>query len=465
MLTSEKSNLLQSFLASLPGHLAARLAKAVEVDRLVDGTKLPHDLILDGLRPALRQFEAAQRTPTPMRLFCRPFEDLFVDGPRKEKQKGRILRDSVGKMWAWLASELLPAEAKAYGEDTKAAVLAYKLDDAQALAEAFWPLAGGALRQAIAKDRKAARLRLDGDAALGDVEEMAVLLLAGAKMVQIQDAMPKPVPVLDNDLLWRLRKIYDAVAESVPDAAAYVPVVAMERLAKPWEALRLTLLITHKTQDTLISSTDMGLVGDLLFADLESHRIAINAMHQPVFDEMTLLSHLAAFTELSSAVVKEMEIRRDGIWGKRLLKDRAAVGNFMDGFMERAPKEIAAAMPTLKSGFSGSTRLPDFTRHVDPDRHERALRYARLLAGCRNLAAAASFGAKLKDATDEASQVLQRYSEDVVKELRSAQAGRLEIVERQFYLTTELAALLFSEEEAEFLRRRGKAALAAQAAA
>lgn len=36
MLTPDKAGLLQSFLGSLPGNIATRLAKAVEVDRLTN---------------------------------------------------------------------------------------------------------------------------------------------------------------------------------------------------------------------------------------------------------------------------------------------------------------------------------------------------------------------------------------------------------------------------------------------
>ena len=43
----------------------------------------------------------------------------------------------------------------------------------------------------------------------------------------------------------------------------------------------------------------------------------------------------------------------------------------------------------------------DFSTPVPADKREMALRYARLVAGCRNFAAAASFAAKQKDANDE----------------------------------------------------------------
>jgi len=464
MLNAEKTGLLQSFLGSLPEHVAARLAKAVEVDRLTEGMGLPHELILEALRPTLRRSEHRHRTPTPLRLFCQPFEDLLSSGPQKEKQKGRIARASVSPVWNWLCKALIPDEATSYLLDVKALVLAYKFEDAEMRATLFRALAGEALGAAIARDRKAARLALINDAAVADAEEMSMLLRAAPSMLEIQQILPKPVPALTDELLWNLRRIYDEVAASVVDAAPYVPVVAMRRLAKPWEALKLGLLITHQAQDTLISSTDLGLVGDILFCEMEECRVAIHAVRPPEFDVDALLKHLTGFTDVSSAIVKEVEILRRGKWGQRLLKDRAAVGAVMDGFMERAPKEIAAALPSQKTGFSGASRVPDFTKPVAEERVLRALRYARLMVGCRKLAAAASFGAKLADAMDEAMQTLRSYNEDVVKEMRSAEGVRREIVERQFQLCTELTAMLFSEEEADFLRRRGKAAQSPQAA-
>ena len=62
----DKTGLLKAFLGSLPGTAAARLAMAVEVDQLMDNHNLPHNDILEGLRPILRR-ENYERTPTPLR--------------------------------------------------------------------------------------------------------------------------------------------------------------------------------------------------------------------------------------------------------------------------------------------------------------------------------------------------------------------------------------------------------------
>ncbi|HEY0281160.1 MAG TPA: hypothetical protein VGC27_00885, partial [Rhizomicrobium sp.] len=281
MLTPDKAGLLQSFLGGLPEPMAARLAKAVEVDRLVEGKGLPHEMILDGLRPALRKSDAPQRILNPLRLFCLPFEDLLFNGARKEKQKGRVLRSSIMPVWNWLGRTVIPETARSYSGEIKALVLATKLEEALECASKFWPLAGEALRTALAANPKGARAALGGDLVVGDAEDISLLLCAGPAMVEIQHMLPKPVPVLTDELLWSLRRIYDRVSESALDSAPYVPVVVMARLAKPWEALKLALLITHQTHDTLISSTDMGLVGDILFNRLEECRMAIHAVRHP----------------------------------------------------------------------------------------------------------------------------------------------------------------------------------------
>lgn len=53
MLPPGKQEQLNTFLAGLPEGVAAQLARVVEVDRLAGGKNLPHELLLDALRPKL----------------------------------------------------------------------------------------------------------------------------------------------------------------------------------------------------------------------------------------------------------------------------------------------------------------------------------------------------------------------------------------------------------------------------
>jgi hypothetical protein len=230
----------------------------------------------------------------------------------------------------------------------------------------------------------------------------------------------------------------------------------MNRLAKPWEALRLPMMISRKHDETLISKTDMGLVGEILFDRMDTLKTSIQATRHPLFDAEVLLEEVGSFADLSSHIVKEIELKREGEWGKRLLAERVGIGKVMEGFMERAPKEFHAALPMSKG------RGADFSRHPGAEKHEMAKRYARLVAGSRNFAAAASFAAKQKAVYDDLCATLKRYNEDAVKALKPGTAPA-DVINAQFELCVELTAILFSDEEAAMLRRRGKAAQAAAA--
>ena len=454
MMSDDKTGLLKAFLGSLSGDAASRLASAVETDRLLDGRVLPHAAILEGLRPVLRDANAG-RTPTPLRLFCRPFEDILTCATRKTKQKGVIARASILPVWLWLGRDLIPAETEAYITETKALIVARKYAEATRRAESFWKLAGEAL--AAGAQTREARTALGDVLILEDAREMALLLPAGADMLRIQEVLVRPVAKLSEDILWGLRAVYDDLAARLPDVAPYVAVVTMNRLVHPWEALRLPMQICRQTNDTLISQTDMGLVGEILFRRMEVLRDAILGTRHPFFEPETLLDQVQHFTEMSSAIVKEIEIKRDGEWGQRLLKERSQTGNVMDGFMERAMREVSAAMPMQK----GTGGTADFSRAIDEEKRDLALRYVKLVVGSRNFAAAGSFAAKQKLAMEDISAYLRRYIEDVVKELRGSDAARRAVAETQFQLCVEMTTLVFSDKEAELLQRRGRAALAA----
>ncbi|HEY8950126.1 MAG TPA: hypothetical protein VIM56_14675 [Rhizomicrobium sp.] len=463
---SSKAQQLQGLLNGLPPLVASRLAKAIEIDRLNEGHMLPHELILDGLRPVLRRGQA-DRAPTPLRLFCRPFEDLLTVTPRTQKQKGRISRGSIMPVWNWVSQTLVANAASAFSIGVKTSLLAGNTAEMMSHASQFWSVASKAMLDALSSERsrKAVRVILEDDLIVADAREMALLLSIGSDVIELQEKLPRPLPSLTDEYVWKLRDIYDRLAVSAPEAAPYVAVLAMQRLERPWEALKLPMNVTRQTQDTLMSSTDMGLVGEILFGDIEYYTAMIRAVRPNHFDADALVGYLIGFTTLSTGMVKAIEMRRDGKWGQRLLSDRATVGEAMDGFMERAAKEVSHALPTIKSGsYAGGPRVPDLAHHADPEKSDRALAYARLVAGCRSFAGAASFGATNKEALDEISMMLKSYTEDLLKELRTVTGEKRTNAEAYLHLAAEIAALVFSQEESDLLRRRAKAALPAVAA-
>ena len=468
MASRDKMDLLRVFLGSLPPGVAGNVARAVEVDRMNNGRTLPHEMILETLRSSLRDGAKAERALTPLRLFCRPFEDLLVNNGFPNKQKGRIPRGSITPVWNWLSQDLIPEATMAFSLAVKTAAMGHEQEQLEEKVLEFWASASGALRARLASDGgwRPARQALGNEGVVQDAREMSLLLAAGAEVCELQEALPQTLSSLTEEAVQTFRAVHEKLVARLPDAAPYLAVVVMKRLEQPWEALRLPLGEGQATQtepgEETAPTSDLGLVGELLLAAIDAHGAAIVSANPEGFNADALVGHLDGYTTISNGVTKEVELRRDGVWGQRLVKDRALVVEAMENFMARAPEEVFAALVTQNSE-TGAV-VPDLSRAADPDSCDRALSYARLIEGCRSLADAASFGASLKLADSQIGAMLMRYNEAIVRELDDADEEKRLNAEQYAAVATELTAILISPEHGEHLRRQGRAAATSMAA-
>jgi hypothetical protein len=135
------------------------------------------------------------------------------------------------------------------------------------------------------------------------------------------------------------------------------------------------------------------------------------------------------------------------------------VADVMTGFMERAPRAIAAALPVRKLGAFGfrNPRRPDLSLPPDAEKAEQAKQFAALLVACRAFAVPLGFEADYRAALDETTASLRRYGEDIAREVRVASLETRANAEAHLALAVALFAILFGREEAALLRRNSYA--------
>src|SRR5579864_980895 len=392
--------------------LELALARAIEVS---DSEALQHSMIFRS--PVSRDSE---RTPTPLRFFCLPFEDLLIAAPRQRKQKGRIARDSIAPIWTWLREILLPLETSSYCRAFKSAIAAGDHEQAKAHAADFWRIAGAALRAALACESgcSAARQVVKNELILADAEEVARMLSIAPAVMTIRDLMVRPVPVLTGELQLSLRKLHDGLVMSAPEAADYVAVLAMSRLARPWEALNL---LWH-TPD---------LVREIICDDIKRYAGAVREARHPDFDVDALLDNIAHFTALYNGIF-ERDTPGDSELRRLLARERAMLALALEGFTQRAPQALAGAL-----------------REPVPEKAELALRYLHLVVGCKSFAAAGFLGASVRQAEEVMCRMLLRHNENLFAERNAGNSPRVGCA-----TAVKLSSVLFGIEHGEFLRRR-----------
>lgn len=457
---------LDGFLGSVSPTLALQLARAVEADRLHGGA-LPHDAILMALRPRLREASRRlQRTLTPRRLVCSVFEDILVDS-RLRKQRGRIARISIAPVWAWLTQTLIPVASEKALDAVRDKLLNGGPDFADAEVDAFQRIAAEAILNAIPtaemSDLRASdAVRVLGPEVAADAHDMARMMEIAADLRVLQRTLPRPMHVLHEEEIARIRKIFEQVLDSHPDCASYVPFFIMGRLDKPWEALRLASALSHKHNDIMLSRTDLGLIGETLLSDLDDCVERLKSIRSMELRADFALKQVADFSNISTGIVRELGIKRDGIWGRRLMQVRGGMADQMERLIARAPREIAVSLPTVRRGafgLRGARRFPDLMRTLDPQKAARALELARLIAGSRPHALAGAFSGLLNQVDDAASKNLRQYTQSLADEVHAVGQDGHRSAAKFIEQAIALTAAMDGQEEADTLRRRVTAAL------
>ena len=75
----------------------------------------------------MRESAPTPRRGTPRELFPKTVEPFLVGDPVEQKQRGRIARSAIERIWSWIGRDLAPAEATIFCDEAGRALIA---DDA-----------------------------------------------------------------------------------------------------------------------------------------------------------------------------------------------------------------------------------------------------------------------------------------------------------------------------------------------
>jgi len=462
-MTTEKSQKLKAFLEKLPDHLVDQLTQTVERDRLEGGTEMPHELLLEGLRTALLEGERpVNRTPTPMRMFCMPIEDLLV-GARTQKRTGRIARSSLMPVWEWLASDLMPKEFRKHYDDLTTAIIENDAAKVRKSSNAFHKVGSAALAKAFEKAGEGSKKRakiaemLGGEDVASDAEEIGKVLGAATEILELREDLPMGTQSLTRDLVDTLCGKYEGVAGKAPASAAYVISVAMHRLTRPWEILRAAASMAKKVEAGGATREDLDIVAELLFGDMEDAIAHFEKQSIRTFDPDDARLYLTTYAKLAKGIAAELENYSDEAWTERYDALQVTGATEFERLIEQVPDQIKAAMPVriASARGGGKSRRPDLRDDPNKELLDRAIKLANFMRECRPLAFAANVGTVHSDAYDVILDDLNVYRNGLLLELRSFEDTSLLSRARAYLdLTVELTAILVSEGEAQIFRRK-----------
>ncbi len=311
------------------------------------------ELVLQELRHLVRA--AAQPVPRigdAARRFFMPLEPFLTDGPADHKRLGRIARISLEPIWQWICRDLMPAEANAFSADINRALLAGDGVKVEQMTRALHDRSIQHMNAAIAaleSDEKARRrfsVQVGTPRAVEDVTTLARILAIRDVLGDAARRLPDQFRMFEIEHVHQVKALFDTIAAEQSSTSAssqrsdillYGLIITSNRLAAPWQVLRLATYAAETDETAKIAATPYAVAVKIVLSDME---FAVSELRSELKLGRPVAALLKTIHDGARGMRTEIDLSADSPWSRRLASIRSAVANMLTGEIETTPGRV-----------------------------------------------------------------------------------------------------------------------------
>lgn len=403
--------------------LVAELELAVLRGENVAGS----ELVLQELRQMIRAAaQSAPRIGDAARRFFMPLEPFLTDGPADHKRLGRIARISLGPIWQWICRDLMPAEANAFSDDISRALLAGDGTKVEQMSRVLHDRSIQHMTAAVAaldSDEKARRrfsVQVGTPRAVEDVTTIAGILAVRDTLGNVARRLSDRFRIFEIEHAHQVKALLDSLLaeKSSPSDAAqrsdillYGLVIVSNRMAAPWQLLRLATYAAETDETAKIAATPYAVAVRIVLSDLEH---AVGELRSELKLGRPVAALLKNLHDGARGMRTEMDLSADSPWSRRLASIRSAVASMLTAEIESTPGRVRRLLRPRPAKEIVAGSLIDA---IDVDEVETRV---ELISACRHYAGELAVSEVTLRAYSEISQYLETGTRILLDSLRHA---------------------------------------------
>jgi hypothetical protein len=461
---------LREFLRGLKPE--ARSMLVLELERgLLRGDDSPaNQFVLDELRRAIR----AEARPVPRigdaaRLFFAPSEPFLFDGPVDHKRIGLIARAALDPIWQWIGRDLMPAEAKALGDDINRALLAGDETKADQLVRMLHDRAILKMREVLTpidRDDRAQRrfaIQVGTPRATDDVTALMHILEIRDALADMAKRLPLNIRSLEREVIEQVKvhldtasspKALGAAANRKSDVIRYGLIMTMNRMTAPWQLIRVATRAAESDDTTRIAETPYGVAVDLVLGEAEA---AVGELRTEFKAGKSVTAILKELHDAARGLRTEIDFSGDSAWSRQLTAIRADVSNLLKSEIDATPGRVRRL---LRPRPASEIKPRSVVDSIDLEEVETRVEF---VSACRNYAGELALSEVTLRAYSELTQFLETGTKTLLDCLRNAGPAERIFRQSQVDAAIRLCRTMFGNDYAGTLAKA--ADVAAQAAA
>src|SRR5271154_4566630 len=448
---------LRNYLAQLSPQSQALLMREFEraIERGEETTIAT--FVLEQLRKIARgaDDEARPRTDNPTRLLFRPLEPFLIES-NSSSRPGQIRRASLLPVWQWLAREGAPDLAREFeaalssgpengtSPGIEAAARKLQLAAAEALLAIAMPAPGTDSRRALS--------RIGPADVIEDLPSIASVLQAREAVDTLGSRLPSYMRVLNDTQIESVAEALNVPSLQTPQLLPFAMSLVMQRLAAPWQIIRLAIRLAASDDEMRVASTPYGIAVTIALHDLYDLAATLRAdIKRGRFSEVA--EHLKTLHDGVRGLRTELDLRNDSAWGRQLASIRSDISSALQSEIDSVPgrvrrllrqrteKDISAAAAINTSDVDETTALIEF------------------VAVCRTYAGELAINEVTMRTYSDLQHYVEQSTEALVQSLRGSEGKARAYRQTQVAAAIRFCDVLFGADYASLMSRAAENAL------
>src|SRR5579863_3634438 len=448
---------LRDYLAQLPPQSQALLMREFEraVERGEDTTVA--NFVLEQLRQVVRGTDerARPRTDNPVRLLFHPLEPFLVDG-NVALRPGQIRRSSLLPVWQWLVREGAPTLAREFeqalsrgpetGTSSEIEAAARKLQ--LAAAEALLKIA----TTAPGTDQRRALSRLGPPAMIEDLPSIASVLQAREAVDTLNGRLPSFLRVFNEAQIASITAALNVPSLQTPQLLPFALSMVMQRLAAPWQIIRLAIRMAASDDEVRVASTPYGMAVSIALHDLFCLAATLRAdIKRGRFAEVA--EHLKTLHDGVRGLRTELDLRQDSAWGRQLASIRSDISSALQSEIDSVPGRVRRLLRQRTEKDIGAAAA------INPGDVDETAALIEFVAVCRTYAGELAINEVTMRTYSDLQHYVEQSTEALVQSLRGSEGKARTYRQAQATAAIRFCDVLFGADYASLMSRAAENAV------
>jgi hypothetical protein len=273
--------------------------------------------------------------------------------------------------------------------------------------------------------------------------------------------LPNYVRAFEREVIEQAKVHFDAaiaakslggVASRKADVIRYGLVLLMDRLAAPWQLIRLATRVAESDVAARVAETPYAAAVSIVLGEMES---TVDELRTAFKAGQPVVSMLKELHDAARGLRTEMDLSVESAWSRQLSAIRSDISNLLKPEIDATPGRVRRLLrpPPAKEIRPGST-----VDNVDVD---DALARVEFVGTCRNYAGELALSEVTVRAYSELTQYLETGTKVLLDALRHAGAGERLFRQSQVDAAIRLCRSIFGAEYAELLTKAADVAVSA----